>query len=83
MSAQQDDNKIMCTALKGQEPQWELFDLREDPAELLPRDPDANDPLIRAVEDLIRNRTLDERKSATPQELSQEEIDQLRELGYL
>ncbi|MHC4945703.1 MAG: sulfatase [Planctomycetota bacterium] len=83
VSAQQEGKKIMCIALKGKEPQWELFDIRADPAELFPRNPDANEHLKRAVENLIRNRTLDEHKSAMPQELSEEEINQLRELGYL
>lgn len=75
--------KLMRSALEGKEVEWRLFDIEQDPDEQHPLDLEGIGALKRAIEDLIRNRTLDERRSGERAEPSEEEIRQLRELGYL
>ncbi|MFH2000685.1 MAG: sulfatase-like hydrolase/transferase, partial [Planctomycetota bacterium] len=79
--------KLVRIANESEEAAWQYFDLDADPSELLPILPEAWDADVRALRKLLegylRTRAIDFNRKGERVEPSEEEIQQLRALGYI
>jgi arylsulfatase A-like enzyme len=81
------DRKVIREVSQDGELAWYYFELDSDPEEQVPLDLDEGDDRVKAlkrsIESFIKNRSLDRPGDENEGQLTEEEIEEMRKLGYL